>query len=124
VDNSHLYFWILPKDIGTQQYLSWENFKSLCEFLQFLNFIKIYQQYQKTLLDLCNITNCTIETHFFIIIKLNYFQNAQKRECFLDDFEALVREIDIRGWLLRSQNVILKIVNSKIVFFFNFRYVL
>jgi hypothetical protein len=27
----------------------------------------------------------------FIIIKSNYFQNAQKGECFLDDFEALVR---------------------------------
>jgi hypothetical protein len=26
----------------------------------------------------------------FIIIKSNYFQNAQKREYFLDDFEALV----------------------------------
>jgi hypothetical protein len=32
-----------------------------------------------------------------IIIKSNYFQNAQKGECFLDDFEALVREIDVRG---------------------------
>jgi hypothetical protein len=30
----------------------------------------------------------------FIIIKLNYFQNAQKGKCFLDDFEALVPEID------------------------------
>jgi hypothetical protein len=27
------------------------------------------------------------------IIKSNYFQNAQKSECFLDYFEALVREI-------------------------------
>jgi hypothetical protein len=27
----------------------------------------------------------------FIIIKSNYFQNAQKRKCFLDDFESLVR---------------------------------
>jgi hypothetical protein len=27
----------------------------------------------------------------FIIITSNYFQNAQKGECFLDDFEALVR---------------------------------
>jgi hypothetical protein len=27
----------------------------------------------------------------------NYFQNAQKGQCFLDDFEALVREIYIRG---------------------------
>jgi hypothetical protein len=26
----------------------------------------------------------------FIIIKSNYFQNAQKGQCFLDDFEALV----------------------------------
>jgi hypothetical protein len=30
----------------------------------------------------------------FIIIKLNYFQNVQKGECFLDDFEELVPEID------------------------------
>jgi hypothetical protein len=36
---------------------------------------------------------CTLH---FIIIKSNYFQNAQKGECFLDDFEALVREIDVR----------------------------
>jgi hypothetical protein len=34
-------------------------------------------------------------TSDFIISK--YFQNAQKAECFLDDFEALVREIDVRG---------------------------
>jgi hypothetical protein len=27
------------------------------------------------------------------IIKSNYFQNAQNGQCFLDDFEALVREI-------------------------------
>jgi hypothetical protein len=33
----------------------------------------------------------------FIFIKSNYFQNAQKCECFLDDFEALVREIYVRG---------------------------
>jgi hypothetical protein len=33
----------------------------------------------------------------FIIIKSNYFQNAQKGECFLDDFKALVREIYVRG---------------------------
>jgi hypothetical protein len=45
----------------------------------------------------------------FIIVKSNYeyFQNAQKGESFLDDFEALVREIDVRGCLLR--NVILKV---------------
>jgi hypothetical protein len=36
-------------------------------------------------------------TSDFIIIKSNYFQNAQKGECFLDDFEARVREIDVRG---------------------------
>jgi hypothetical protein len=46
----------------------------------------------------------------FIIIKSNYFQNAQKGECFLDDFEALVRKIYVRGLLLRSRNVILKVV--------------
>jgi hypothetical protein len=33
----------------------------------------------------------------FIIIKSNYFQNAQKGRCFLDDFEALVRESYVRG---------------------------
>jgi hypothetical protein len=33
----------------------------------------------------------------FIIIKSNYFENAQKGEYFLDDFEALVREIYVRG---------------------------
>jgi hypothetical protein len=33
----------------------------------------------------------------FIIIKSNYFQIAQKAQCFLDDFEALVREIYICG---------------------------
>jgi hypothetical protein len=32
----------------------------------------------------------------FIIITSNYFQNAQKGECFLDDFEALACEIDGR----------------------------
>jgi hypothetical protein len=32
----------------------------------------------------------------FIIIKSNYFQNAQKGQCFLDDFEAVVREIYVR----------------------------
>jgi hypothetical protein len=26
-----------------------------------------------------------------------HFQNAQKGQCFLDDFEALVREIYVRG---------------------------
>jgi hypothetical protein len=33
----------------------------------------------------------------FVIIKSNYFQNAQKGHCFLDDFEALVGEIYVRG---------------------------
>jgi hypothetical protein len=33
----------------------------------------------------------------FIIIKLNYFLNAQKSQCFFDDFEALVCEIYVRG---------------------------
>jgi hypothetical protein len=44
-----------------------------------------------------------------IIIKSNYFQNAQKSECFLDDFEALMhkftfavnccgREMSFRRW--------------------------
>jgi hypothetical protein len=33
----------------------------------------------------------------FIIMKSNYFQNAQKGQCFFDHFEALVREIYVRG---------------------------
>jgi hypothetical protein len=33
----------------------------------------------------------------FIIIKSNYFQNAQKGQWFLNDFEALVREIYVRS---------------------------
>jgi hypothetical protein len=33
----------------------------------------------------------------FIIIKSNCFQNVQKGQCFLDDFEALVREIYVCG---------------------------
>jgi hypothetical protein len=33
----------------------------------------------------------------FMIIKSNYFQNAQKGQCFSDDFEALVCEIYVRG---------------------------
>jgi hypothetical protein len=34
----------------------------------------------------------------FINIKSNYFQNApQKGQCFLDDFEALVRKIYVRS---------------------------
>jgi hypothetical protein len=37
---------------------------------------------------------CKLES---IIIKSNYFQNSQKGECFLDDFEGLLREIDVRG---------------------------
>jgi hypothetical protein len=38
----------------------------------------------------------------FIIIKSNYFQNAQKGERFLDAFEALVREIDVRALMLQN----------------------
>jgi hypothetical protein len=38
----------------------------------------------------------------FIIIKSNYFQNAQKGECFLNDFEALVRKIDVRALVLQN----------------------
>jgi hypothetical protein len=34
---------------------------------------------------------------FNIQIMSNYFQNAQKSQCFLDDFEAPVREIYVRG---------------------------
>jgi hypothetical protein len=33
----------------------------------------------------------------FIIIKSNDYQNAQKGECFLNDLEALVRQIYVRG---------------------------
>jgi hypothetical protein len=35
----------------------------------------------------------------FIIIKSNYFQNAQKGECFLDGFEALVHKRLFRALL-------------------------
>jgi hypothetical protein len=38
----------------------------------------------------------------FIFIKSNYLQNAQKGQCFLDDFGTLVREIYVRG--LRNVN--------------------
>jgi hypothetical protein len=31
------------------------------------------------------------------IIKSKYFQNAQKGECFFNDFEALVSKIYVRG---------------------------
>jgi hypothetical protein len=34
----------------------------------------------------------------------------KKASCFLDDFQALVREMDVRALQLRSQNVILKVV--------------
>jgi hypothetical protein len=74
----------------------------------------------------------------FIIVKSNYFQNGQKGEYFLDDFEALVRKIDVRALVLqnypksirtsaqtsisrttmRSRNVILKVVSSKNCFTF------
>jgi hypothetical protein len=36
------------------------------------------------------------------IIKSNYFQNGQKSEYFLDDFEALVGEIDVRALVLQN----------------------
>jgi hypothetical protein len=61
----------------------------------------------------------SIELKQFIIIKPNYFQNAQKGECFLDDFEALVRERRFRALVrqndlrphttMPSRNVILKV---------------
>jgi hypothetical protein len=38
----------------------------------------------------------------FIIIKANYFRNAPKGECFLYDFETLVREIDVRALMLQN----------------------
>jgi hypothetical protein len=38
----------------------------------------------------------------FIVIKSNYFQNVRKGECFLDDFEALVHEIDVRALALQN----------------------
>jgi hypothetical protein len=48
----------------------------------------------------------------FIVIKSNYFQNAQKGECFLERrFRALVLQN-----AMRSRNVILKAMSSKNVF--------
>jgi hypothetical protein len=66
----------------------------------------------------------------FIIIKSNYYQNAPKGQCILDDFEALVRERQFRALVLqngqhssartsisrttmRSRNIILKVASSK-----------
>jgi hypothetical protein len=79
----------------------------------------------------------SIELIEFIIIKSNYFLYAQKVECFFNDFEALVREIDVHALVLqndpksirtsartpisrttmRSGNFILKVVSSKICTF-------
>jgi hypothetical protein len=63
----------------------------------------------------------------FIIIKSNYFQNAQKGECFLDDFKvfALVTSAltSISRTTMRLRNVILKVVSSKITvttYFFSY----
>jgi hypothetical protein len=39
----------------------------------------------------------------FIVIKSNFFQNAQKGECFLDDFEAPVRERQFRALVLQNR---------------------
>jgi hypothetical protein len=38
----------------------------------------------------------------FIVIKSHYFQNVRKGECFLDDFEAVVHEIDVRALVLQN----------------------
>jgi hypothetical protein len=50
------------------------------------------------------IAKVSIELIEFIIIKSNYFQNAQKGECFLNDFEALVHEIDVRALVLQNHS--------------------
>jgi hypothetical protein len=61
----------------------------------------------------------------FIIIKSNYFQNAQKDECFLDDSEAFALVTSARTSIsrttmrLRNRNVILKVVSSKITIMYN-----
>jgi hypothetical protein len=46
--------------------------------------------------EIFNIGEMTFCKPDFIIIKSNYFQNAQKGQWFLNDFEALVREIYFR----------------------------
>jgi hypothetical protein len=52
----------------------------------------------------------SIELKQFIIIESNYFQNAQKGECFLDDFETLVLQSGLRPHTtMPSRNVILKV---------------
>jgi hypothetical protein len=67
---------------------------------------------------------CKLE---FIIIKSNYFQNAQKGECFLDDFKTLVFQnhpngirtsagTSISRTTMCSRDVILKVVSSKNLF--------
>jgi hypothetical protein len=43
-----------------------------------------------------------VAKHMKEIIKSNDFQNAEKGESFLDDFETLVREIDIFALVLQN----------------------
>jgi hypothetical protein len=98
-----------------------------------IELIAIYfHSFEIFIIQIGEIAFCTTE---FIIIKSNYFQNAQKNECFLDDFEALARErrfraqvlqnrpqphsgarISISRTTMRSRNDILKVVSSKRIF--------
>jgi hypothetical protein len=65
-----------------------------------IELIAIYfHSFEIFIIQIGEIAFCTTE---FIIIKSNYFQNAQKNECFLDDFEALARERRFHALVLQN----------------------
>jgi hypothetical protein len=69
-----------------------------------IDLIAIYiHSFQISIIQIGEMAFCKLE---FIIMKSNYFQNVQKRECFLADFEK-------KNQKKRSRNVILKVVSSK-----------
>jgi hypothetical protein len=53
-----------------------------------------FHSYEIFIIQFGEMTFCNPD---FIIVESNYFQNAQKRQRFLDDFKALVRKIDVPG---------------------------
>jgi hypothetical protein len=84
-----------------------------------IDLIAIYiHSFQIFIIQIGEMAFCKLE---FITMKSNYFQNVQKRECFLADFEKKNHPKSIRTsartsisrTTIRSQNVILKVVSSK-----------
>jgi hypothetical protein len=93
-------------------------------------FVQYFQSIEIFIIQIGEMLFCKPE---FIIIKSNYFQNAQKSQYILDDFEALMRERRFRALVLqhrpksirtsartsisrpsmRSRNIILQVVSSK-----------